>query len=262
MAREAKAPANDAGVQKACTVYASAEVHMSIPKAVALLGMGHHAVRSYRNRRPVQDASWRNWSARSRRTWRRERLRWPSWRRRGTVNTGSIDPLEEIAAIAKRHGLWMHVDGAYGALAAIAAPEKFRGLALADSLSLDPAQMAISAAGLWLPAVSRSERRREIVFDTAAITRSHCSPIRWRASRSSKRSMELSRRFRALKLWLSFRYHGMSAFREAIRGDLQLANDLAGMIAVRKELEILAPVPLSAVCVLATGARSRLRTMN
>lgn len=56
----------------------------------------------------------------------------------GTVNTGSIDPLREIAAIARSHDLWMHVDGAYGALAAITAPEKFDGLALADSLSLDP----------------------------------------------------------------------------------------------------------------------------
>src|SRR5437016_11872436 len=56
----------------------------------------------------------------------------------GTVNTGSIDPLREIAAIARSHDLWVHVDGAYGALAAIAAPEKCDGLALADSLSLDP----------------------------------------------------------------------------------------------------------------------------
>ena len=54
----------------------------------------------------------------------------------GTVNTGSIDPLREIAAIARSHDLWLHVDGAYGAFAAIAAPEKFDGLALADSLSL------------------------------------------------------------------------------------------------------------------------------
>jgi glutamate/tyrosine decarboxylase-like PLP-dependent enzyme len=56
----------------------------------------------------------------------------------GTVNTGSIDPLPEIAAIARTHQLWMHVDGAYGALAAIAVPQKFAGLAQADSLSLDP----------------------------------------------------------------------------------------------------------------------------
>src|SRR6185369_1260412 len=55
----------------------------------------------------------------------------------GTVSTGSIDPLRQIAEVARRHGLWMHVDGAYGALAALAIPEAFDGLALADSVSLD-----------------------------------------------------------------------------------------------------------------------------
>src|SRR5205823_15010138 len=56
----------------------------------------------------------------------------------GTVNTGAIDPLPEIADIARHHNLWLYVDGAYGALAAIAAPDKFAGLELADSISLDP----------------------------------------------------------------------------------------------------------------------------
>jgi glutamate/tyrosine decarboxylase-like PLP-dependent enzyme len=61
-------------------------------------------------------------------------------------------------------------------------------------------------------------------------------------------SMELSRRFRALKLWLSLRYHGLGKFREAIREDLRNAHHLAELIARHDELERLAPVPLSAVC--------------
>src|SRR5581483_12003811 len=56
----------------------------------------------------------------------------------GTVNTGAVDRLGAIAEIAQNHGIWLHVDGAYGALAAIAAPARFRGLNLADSISLDP----------------------------------------------------------------------------------------------------------------------------
>ena len=56
----------------------------------------------------------------------------------GTVNTGAIDPLPQIAQIAAKYRAWFHVDGAYGALAAIASPHKFPGLALADSISLDP----------------------------------------------------------------------------------------------------------------------------
>ncbi len=61
-------------------------------------------------------------------------------------------------------------------------------------------------------------------------------------------TIELSRRFRALKLWLSLRYHGLANFREAIRNDLAHAQMLAGLITKQPELELLAPVPLSAVC--------------
>src|SRR5437763_5437740 len=56
----------------------------------------------------------------------------------GTVNTGAIDPLSEIAGLASRHNTWVHVDGAYGALAALAVSERFMGLRFADSISLDP----------------------------------------------------------------------------------------------------------------------------
>jgi glutamate/tyrosine decarboxylase-like PLP-dependent enzyme len=61
-------------------------------------------------------------------------------------------------------------------------------------------------------------------------------------------TIELSRRFRALKLWLSLRYHGLANFREAIRSDLAHAQLLAGLLTKQPELELLAPVPLSAVC--------------
>ena len=63
-------------------------------------------------------------------------------------------------------------------------------------------------------------------------------------------SIELSRRFRALKLWVSLRYHGLAKFREAIRSDLAHAQYLADLIREQSELELLAPVPLSAVCFL------------
>ena len=246
MAREAKAPANENGVQKPCTVYASAEVHMSIPKAVALLGMGHHAVRLI----PVDD-NFRMIVGELERAIERDRAAGKTpvavVASGGTVNTGSIDPLAEIAAIAKRQDLWMHVDGAYGALAAMAAPEKFEGLALADSLSLDPHKWLYQPLDCGCLLYRDPAAARKSFSHSGDYTKSlYSDPVE--GFEFFEQSMELSRRFRSLKLWLSFRYHGISAFRESIRGDLQLAKELAGMVEARKELELLAPVPLSAVC--------------
>ena len=246
MAREAKAPSNDDGVRPGGVVYASTEVHMSIPKAVALLGLGHHAVRYI----PV-DEHFRMKTGELERAIAEDRA---AGKRgiavvgsAGTVNTGSIDVLDEIATIARANELWFHVDGAYGALAAAAVPEKFTGLSQADSLSLDPhkwlyqpldcgcllyrdplaAQRAFSHSGDYTKVLSTDPIESFAFFEE---------------------SMELSRRFRALKIWLSLRFHGAAAFRATIAKDLQLAQHLAQKIRKEKDLQLMAPVELSAVC--------------
>lgn len=139
MAREKKTPANEHGLynRSAGIIYASEQVHMAVPKAVAMLGIGRENLHnvpcddSYRMIPSLLERAIRQDEAQG-----REAIAVVA--SAGTVNTGSIDPPREIAAIAHSHDLWMHVDGGYGALAAIAAPEKFDGVALADSLSLDP----------------------------------------------------------------------------------------------------------------------------
>jgi aromatic-L-amino-acid decarboxylase len=246
MAREAKAPANERGVTPGGTVYASSEVHLSIPKAAALLGFGRQNLR----RIPVDD---------------RFRMQPRALGRAladdiaagktpiaviataGTVNTGSIDPLPEIAAIARAHGAWLHIDGAYGALAAIAAPDRLKGLDLADSISLDPHKWLYQPVdcGCLLfrdPGVARAAFCHS--DDYAAPLTDH--PIEGFAF--FDQSIETSRRFRALKLWLSLRYHGLAAFRDAINADLSLAERLAAAVAAEPRLELMAPVALSAVC--------------
>src|SRR5207244_6968372 len=122
----------------------------------------------------------------------------------GTVNTGSIDPLAEIAAIAHANDLWLHVDGAYGALAALAVPEKFRGLSEADSISLDPHKWLFQP----LDCGSLLYRDPEIARKTFTYTGTYAKqlssdPIEGFAF--FEESPELSRRFRALKIWLSVR---------------------------------------------------------
>ncbi len=248
MAREAKIPANDHGFSngKSGVVYASEQVHMAVPKAVALLGIGRENLRYV----PCDD-SYRMIPSQLERAIREDRAQGRTpiavVGSAGTVNTGSIDPLREIAAIARSHDLWLHVDGAYGALATIAAPEKFDGLALADSLSLDPHKwlyQPLDCGCLLYRDVSAAHRAFAYTGNYARQLTS--DPIEGFAF--FEESVELSRRFRALKLWLSLRYHGMQAFRAAIQKDLDHAQRLAAAIKSSALLELVGPVELSAVC--------------
>jgi aromatic-L-amino-acid decarboxylase len=245
MARESRLPANESGARPGI-IYVSSEAHMSIAKAVALLGIGRRNLRTIE----VDDQFRLNVTA----------LKTAIAQDRnsgltpiavvasaGTVSTGAIDPLDEIAVVCREFGLWMHVDGAYGVPAALVAADKFRGLDAADSLSLDchkwlyqpvdcgmllfkdpaSARRAFSHTGAYAQVLSDEPDEQFAFFDE---------------------SLELSRRFRALKLWLSLRYHGLNAFRAAISADLAHARQLADAIRASSNLELLAPVELSAVC--------------
>ena len=170
----------------------------------------------------------------------------------GTVNTGAVDPLRKIAEIAHRHGAWFHIDGAYGALAAIADRRKFDGLELADSISLDPHKWLYQPLDCGCLLYRSSEAAQKTFAHSGDYARSlSADPVEGFAF--FEESLELSRRFRALKLWLSLRYHGFAAFRESITRDLAHARRLADAIKKESHLELLAPVELSAVCFRHTG---------
>ena len=245
MAREAIAPANEDGARPS-VVYASEEVHMSIPKAVALLGLGRANLRlipvdeQFRMRVDLLDAA----IAEDRRAGRQAIAVVAS---AGTVNTGSIDPLEAIAAVARQAGLWLHIDGAYGGLAAIAMPDQLAGLSFADSLSLDLHKWLYQPLDCSALLYRDADVARATFSHTGDYVKSHFDdPIE--GFGFFDETIELSRRFRALKVWLSLRYHGLNGFRVAIREDLRRARLLADMVAAEPDLELLAPVELSAVC--------------
>ncbi|HTZ97665.1 MAG TPA: pyridoxal-dependent decarboxylase [Terriglobales bacterium] len=246
MAREAKMPSNETGLTQQGTIYASEEIHMSIPKSIALLGIGRNNLRLI-----PTDTNFRLIPSELDKSIRQDKAAGKTpiavVASAGTVNTGAIDPFPEIAAIARQHDLWLHVDGAYGALAAMAAPEKFAGLNLADSISLDPHKW------LYQPLDCGCLLYRDPNYARATFSHSgdyarvlNGDPIEGFAF--FEESMELSRRFRALRLWLSLRYHGLQAFRSSIREDLALAQRLARSIKENPNLELSAPVELSAVC--------------
>jgi aromatic-L-amino-acid decarboxylase len=248
MARETKIPANEHGLfrSKKAVIYASEQVHMAVPKAVAMLGIGRENLRYI----PCDDA-YRMIPAQLDNAIRQDIAQGlmpvAVVASAGTVNTGAIDPLREIATIAREHDVWMHVDGAYGALAAIAAPEKFDGLSLGDSLSLDPHKwlyQPLDCGCLLYRDVARA--RQTFTYTGSYAKQLSADPIEGFAF--FEESIELSRRFRGLKLWLSLRYHGLDGFREAIRQDLDHAQRLAKALDHCVEVECLAPVELSAVC--------------
>jgi glutamate/tyrosine decarboxylase-like PLP-dependent enzyme len=246
MAREALAPANEQGITARAAVYASEQVHMSIPKSIALLGIGRENLRlipvdSALRMDPVQlehqiavDKA-------------AGRIPLAVVASAGTVNTGAIDPLAKIAEITRRNGAWFHIDGAYGALAAIAEPSKFEGIELADSISLDAHKWLYQPLDCGCLLYRSSEAAQKAFSHTGDYSRAlSTDPIEGFAF--FEESLELSRRFRALKIWLSLRYHGLAAFRESIRKDLTHARRLADSIERESQLELVGRGELSAVC--------------
>lgn len=248
MARETKSPANKSGNAslRRAAVYASTEVHMSIPKAVALLGIGRDNLR-----RIAVDSSFRMITEQLRQAMQRDReggiVPIAVVGSAGTVNTGAIDALDEIGAIAAEFGAWFHVDGAYGALGAIAAPEKFSGMARADSISLDPHKWLYQPIDCGCLLYRDAEAARRAFSHTDEYVRPlNSDPVEGFAFFDE--SLELSRRFRGLKLWFSLRYHGLAAFRKSIEKDLQHAQRLGRLVETTPGLQLMAPVELSAVC--------------
>ncbi len=260
MAREAIAPANEPGVTAGGVVYASEQIHMSIPKSVSLLGIGRNNLRLI----PCDDSlrmipeELEKQVAQDKAGGRTPLAVVAS---AGTVNTGAIDPLRRIAEIAHRHGAWFHIDGAYGALAAIADRTKFDGMELADSISLDPHKWLYQPLDCGCLLYRSSAAAQKAFSHTGDYARSLTQdPIEGFAF--FEESMELSRRFRALKLWFSLRYHGLAAFRESIKKDLAQARRLADAIHAEEKLELLARVELSAVCFRYKGNNASEKDLN
>lgn len=251
MARETKAPANEAGVTGG-VVYASTEVHMSIGKAVALLGLGRDNLRllpTGADLRLDPDALRRAISE----DLAAGRVPMAVVASAGTIVTGSIDPIAEIVEIARADDLWVHVDGAYGAPAAMVEPGLFRGLGDVDSLAVDAHKWLYQPldCSVLLYRDAAAARRTFSLTDDYAASLSQ-DPVEGQVF--FEETLELSRRVRALKLWLSLRYHGLNAFRESIAGNIGQARRLAALVDAEPDLERLAEVPLSAVCFRWTGA--------
>jgi aromatic-L-amino-acid decarboxylase len=259
MARESRLPANESGARQGI-VYASTEVHMSIPKAMAMLGLGRANLRLI----AVEDDFTMSPNA------LREAIAvdvaagldpLAVVANGGTIVTGAVDPIAEIVAIARDYDMWVHVDGAYGVPAAMVAPEQFRGLAEVDSVSLDAHKWMYQPLDVSiLLYADRAAARRTFSFTDDYAASLTADPVE--GDVFFEETIELSRRIRALKLWLSLRYHGLAAYRASIAGNIRQAQLLAELVDATPALERMASVPLSAVCFRWTGDADDLDARN
>ncbi len=231
------------------TVYASTEVHSCHQKAVELLGLGNKSLR----RIPVRsdftidvealEAAIANDRA-------------AGYRpicivaNAGTVNTGAIDDLNTIADICKREQIWFHVDGAIGAVAVLAENVKpqLRGIERADSVALDLHK--------WLHVpfeagcvIVRSEKDHHKTFTLTPEYLKHES--RGLAAGQiwfSDYGLQLSRQFRALKVWMSIKEHGLDRFGRMIARNVEQAHYFGRLVEDEPAMELLAPIGLDIVC--------------
>jgi aromatic-L-amino-acid decarboxylase len=165
----------------------------------------------------------------------------------GTTNTGAIDPLPEIAALSKANDLWMHVDGAYGAAAALCDRGRvlLQGLELADSLTLDPHKWLFQSMECGCVIL----RDADILKATYRITPEYLADVHRNISEVNPHDygMQLTRSFRALKLWMSVHYFGLDAFRTAMERGFELAEFAESKLRAMPGWEVVTPANMGIV---------------
>ena len=256
-------PAGRAGLwqSRPCMIYASDQVHMSIVRSADVLGIGRDQVRlvDCDNRLRMDVRALREAIAADVRKGLKPFCVVGS---AGTVNTGAIDPLDQIAAVARESGLWFHIDGAYGALAAMDQRKQplFNGIEKADSVSLDPHKW------LYTPVDAGCLLVRDELAARNAFSGNEADYVKVHEQSADEsfafwdHGIELSRRFRALKIWMTLCYYGTLRIAQAITEDLALADYFGDQVVAAEDFELLAPVELSICCFryVPKEARSRL----
>ena len=230
------------------TLYASQEVHVTTDRAADMLGLGSQAVRKI----PV-DRDYRLRLGALREAIGRDREAGTQpvaiVGTAGTVATGAVDPLEEIAQIAAAENVWFHVDAAYGGPAILTDDLRplFAGIEQADSIAFDPHKWLYTPHSGGCVLV-RDVGRLASAFEARA---DYIQEDKERTGHGVDLGMlgpQFSRGFQALKVWVSLLAHGRRAYAARISHDARLARYMAAQVEQRPELELAAPVTLSICC--------------
>lgn len=234
------------------TLYTSEFAHSSIEKGAMVLGIGLENVRkigvdeAWRMRVDLLEQAIRHDLAEGRKPF-------CVCATVGTTAVTSVDPVPEIAAVAERYGLWLHVDAAYGGAAAVA--QEFRwvlaGAERADSLVVNPHKWLFTPLDLSVLYTAHPDLLRQTFSVVPEYLRTAEDS---RVVNLMDYGIPLGRRFRALKLWFIMRYFGRRAVAEIIRRHIRWAQQFAGWLAADGRFELAAPAPLSVVCFRLKGS--------
>ncbi len=166
----------------------------------------------------------------------------------GATNTGAVDPLQEMGTFARGRSIWFHVDGAYGGFAVLTREGRtlLRGMELADSVTLDPHKWLFQPYETGCLMV----RDTRVLEDAFRIFPEYLqdTALGEEEVNFADRGVQLTRRFRALKVWMSIQMLGLRAFRRAIRESMILAREAGERITSSGAMELLAPPAMGIVC--------------
>jgi aromatic-L-amino-acid/L-tryptophan decarboxylase len=230
-------------------VYASTEIHSWSQKAVELLGLGTESLR----RIPVNDRyeiDLEQLDAQISDDLARGYRPIAVLGNCGTVNTGAIDNLDALADICQKHGIWFHVDGAFGALLKLtpAYAHLVHGIERADSLAFDLHKWMYMPFEIGCVLVRDPQAHTDAFATSASYLESTDRGIMAGGFPFANRGVELTRNFKALKLWMSLKTHGVDTFAALIEQNVAQSAHLESLIEANPDLELLAPRVMNIVC--------------
>jgi aromatic-L-amino-acid/L-tryptophan decarboxylase len=231
------------------TAYCSVETHNCISKAMEMLGLGSQYLRKIPVnadfRINVEDLE--NKIAEDKAA---GYLPFCIIGNAGTVNTGAIDPLEILQQIAKRENIWLHVDGAFGAFAKLV-PDfnaSLKVLESVDSIAFDLHKWMYMPYEVGCVLIKDSNLHRQAFASEVSYLSAHERGLAGGPEPISNYGMELSRGFKALKVWMSLREHGIEKYRRLIAQNIKQAFYLGQQIELEPELELMTAVSMNIVC--------------
>ncbi len=230
-------------------VYASTEVHSSVKKAVELMGLGHRNLRlipvdtGYR----IDVAALKAAIVADRAQGRRPLCVVGN---AGTVNTGATDDLAALGRLCRAENLWFHVDGAFGALVRLA-PELARlvqGLETADSVAFDLHKWGYLPFEVGCALVRHPDVHRDTFAAAPSYLGATARGLAAGGVLFADLGIQLSRGFRALKVWMAFKTHGVDLIGNLIAQNVAQIRYLVSLVEAHPQLELLAPAPLNICC--------------